>query len=60
MDDKKVFNVILKNGQTIAIEADEFSYIQNYVKFLDTHKNRQIAIFNTANIAGFVQTYPKI
>ena len=60
MSDKKVFNVYLKNGQTMTIEADEFSYGPDYVKFEDKKAKRWIAIFYSENIVGFVQTYPKI
>lgn len=60
MNDRKMFDVILKNGQTITIEADEFSYGPDCVKFEDEKTKRWIAIFYSENIAGFVQTYPKI
>lgn len=59
MNDRKMFDVILKNGQTITIEANEFSYGPDYVKFEDKKAKRWIAIFYSENIAGFVQTYPK-
>lgn len=60
MNDKKIFNVILKNGQIITVEADEFSYGPDYVKFEDKKTKRWIAIFYSENIAGFAQTYPII
>lgn len=60
MSDRKVFEVYLKNGRIISVEADEFSYGPDYVKFEDEKAKRWIAIFYSENIAGFVQTYPKI